>query len=442
MKTEDSREQVLELLRNRIVMGGDKKLISSIQKDLIKEGKYTKDYFTKVWTNVIPLEVLPVEELVWLIQAIENYNRKICSVDDFFEQHEINSAISYRFIDEDSIDKYLKLTNVTQLAEHQYMCYASVKQIGMLMRSNTIIAVPDVQRESKVIKVGNETIRMVRIEKNRVKAIAKKIIDGEYYYNAIRINIGSDGFNYLTVDEDNTITLDKNNPNLNIIPDGNHRCNACQLVLTQDPSHDYEDVYFPLLITNLETRLVNKITEQEWNFAKVNVHHQKAMATKTENEITNYIIKNGDKSYTSKIVATKQEIRDKTGFIRTDTLVDSIAYSFDMKDYVNSYNKSKLAKGIIEFLDCISAILENDIKNYTTSKNNTTRTFVWGGFVYLYSKIYNKSKEEQFEIAEQFIEIADLNNRDFEFSATATDMVNMKKVYAVVDEVLKGIGVN
>jgi hypothetical protein len=386
----------------------------------------------------IDIETVIESVLVWLAQGMERFNPKICNTTDYFNIVEINNARKFTFEDTDESEYYV-FKNAFELAPKQYSCVASIYQLGMLRKHDMLKAIPEVQRESKEITIGNEVVRTIIIDKYRIKAIANLLAEdtGIYYYNEIRLNLDNDGgLNPIQYNpDDRTITIKKDD--FIIIPDGNHRSLACEMVLSTYPDRIdlFKNRYFNILFTNESIVGAKRIFAQECNRAPILERHQKAMERSQENILVDMIIShnNADPLYGNRIVKTGREIKNNSGYILFESLSNSIKNYYNIDDLKTQTQKEELINWLVSYFNEITYLLVDDLSNYKTVKKVkwSVDTNAWFLFTALSSRIrYNNGWKNELK---EFINKIDWNIEDNPYSKSSD---RLKNIIKTTDDIL------
>jgi hypothetical protein len=263
----------------------------------------------------------------------------------------------------------------------------------MLRKHNIIKAVPEVQRDSRLVEIGNEVLRIIKINTKRVKAIEDCLVNDTYAYNDIRLNLDNNG-GLEQIDynpEEKTITIYKDN--LVFIPDGNHRSLACEQAISDYPEliPMFKERFFTILFTNESTSGAKKIVAQEWNREPVSNKQKNSMTRTTENLIIDMIKANdnADETYRTKIVNTGREILFNNGFILFETLTNGIKSFYNIDSIKSQTQRVELVNWLVEFFNEITNTFIDDFIHFKTLKKTkwNVQTDAWLGFVYLSSKL-------------------------------------------------------
>jgi len=399
-------------------------LFKLIKPELVKEGRFTQEEFLSFSIYPEKIDHLNNLELCWFILAIEKCSlpgERLCKAVDYFEPPEINDAKLY-YREFPDIDNFLSLEYCGTLAQGQYLCKATVEQIGRLRMYGYLQVVPEAQRQSTKIMVGNEILNKIHVNYNRVNKIAELISKNKYYYNDIRFNLVNDGESEFIINEDKgTLILPKDGSV--IIPDGNHRSIACEVAITdyEDKKDIFSNNKFPILFTHYPVIVVKEIVSQEWNREPIPKRHEKSMKSSNGSKIVDLIIlkagEDADERYAGQIVTTKDEISRGNGVILKDMLIDAIStiYNTETANYDSPIARSNLSKWLIEFSNQVVYILGDDYSNIEKTKKTkwSASSEAWCGFVALSFYLQNDK-----DWALKLVQI--LNNVDFDKSKIPT----------------------
>jgi hypothetical protein len=388
------REELLKIIKTKLISTEETPLQKAIMTHMTQEGRLSQADFNKIMYGQIDIENISEEILVWLIQAAEKFDPNICKTSDYFTQVEIDKARHFVFGKED-IKKCLVFHKASQLAPNQYMCKASVWQLGILQKHNIITVVTEVQRDSRLISVGDTVVRTVRKNYTRIDEIKSLIADEKFYYNSIRLNLEpNNGLNRLQYNEDNeTITIKESD--LVYLIDGNHRSISCEFAISEYPEKAdmFKNRFFSVLFTNETIPDSKKIFSQECNRQEISESHMKAMKQTTENVMIDMIkfSNNSDPIYKNRIVNNKIEIKTNGGYILFESLSGSLKYYYNTDQLKTQSQKVAIVNWLIEFLNEVTNIFVDDLidfKNIKKKKWNVD-TNAWFMFIALSSKLRN-----------------------------------------------------
>ena len=419
VKSQGSREEALLLIKTKLLNGYRKDITESVKNKITIPGRFTKEEFYEFKVNPDKLDTLNTFELCWFVSALEevnpiNYRTKAYFTDSEIIQSKIYTRKKSEFED------YLTLEYCGQMAPGQYLCQATVQQLGILKSSGYLHVIPEAQRESNIIMIGNEPIRTIHVNYNRVREIAAALADQKYFYNDIRLNLIKDDECGFVLDAENKkLVLPKDG--IVIIPDGNHRCIACESAIDQykELASSFYNNKFPILFTNYPVTIVRNVIAQEWNREPVKKTHIDAMELTNANRIIEKIIEksdiDADKSYASQIVTSRSEIAYGHGIILKSLLADSIIdnYKTESGEYNSLVNRNKLINWLIDFYNQVVYYLKEDYDNFKSvrSKKWSVSPEAWVGFTYLSKVLYERNDWK--EILKNVLEGIDFSKEKF-----------------------------
>ncbi len=377
--------------------GSRKSLTDSVKANLTIPGRFTVEEYNQLKIQKGKLEYLNDYELCWFIMALENYDPTLYRAAAYFTDVEITAA-KIHTRSKQNISNYLTLEYCGTMAQGQHLCMATVEQIGKLKEYGYLHVIPEVQRESNIVRIGDEVIRNIRVNYKRVDEIAELISSNQYYYNDIRFNLLKDDENELIIDsEKNKVLLPENG--ILIIPDGNHRSIACEVAI--EKYKEIKDSFcmnkFPILLTNFPVTIVKKIVAQEWNREPVSKTHMASMQSTNANKIIDSIVLKADDEadarYASNIVTTRVEIKSGNGIILKDLLAESISkiYNTETQEYNSPIKRNGLVSWLIEFFNQVVYILPEfkDVKK-ARSDSWAIAPEAWCGYVYLSKRLRDR----------------------------------------------------
>jgi hypothetical protein len=386
-------------------MGTRAELFNYVKDALTIPGRFTIDEVIELKAFPDKINSLNTYELCWIALAIESfpgYQSKICKASDYFEPNEIESSKLYTRSDRD-YSNYLELEYCGELAKGQYQCMATVEQIGMLKALGYLRVVPEAQRESVSIRIGDEVLKKIHVNYKRVNKIASAIVykkPYEFFYNAIRLNVVKDPNinSEIIIDEDERKVLLPND-GITIILDGNHRALACEVAMTtySDKKDLFKDNKFSILLTNCPIVVAQRVVEQENNREPIRASHLRSMRSTNANKIIDSIVEqsgnNADARYAGQIATTKEQIRGGNGIILKELLSFAIEkiYNTETPEYNSPIVRSNLSNWLIKFFNQIVYILSYEYDNYfiVRNKNWSVSPEAWCGYVYLSNKLRN-----------------------------------------------------
>jgi hypothetical protein len=393
-----NKEKLIRIIKRKVIKGTPE-IQTFIKANLTTEGRLPERIFDKFLFDSISIDLFNTSVLVWIAEALERFDSKICRVKDFFEENEILNAKMYVY-PVDNIDNYLTIVDVKKISPfpEQYHGYMSEKQIGILKRNDILKVSTEAQRDSHVVKCGGEEVRLININDERVKEIAEKNKDNEYFIGEIKINVvkGADGLPNINYNpQKRTITLDKDS--LIIIVDGNHNSTAFERSLTWYPEKEdyFNEVYVPVTITNETILGCKKIVSQVWNREPVNREQINSMERSDANQIVELIILADftDPLYSKRIVRTRPEIQRGEGFILFSILSDAIEQFYGEDSIKTMSGKQNLKNWLIEFFNELADVMQDDFANYVAVKKNKWNVLpeAW----YIYVGLSGKLKEQK-----------------------------------------------
>lgn len=366
-----NKEKFFNIIEKKIIQGNTQTQ-KYIENKLVAEGRLSVPDFDRFITKSLDIKYFDISVLVWVAQALEELDDRICMVIDFFEDVEITNAKMYIY-PINSINNHLVIQNVVEIAPNQYLGIMSIEQIGILRRNGIIQAYFEAQRDSVTLKYGDREVKVIKINDKRVDQLMDKIDGDEYAFNELRINVVKDN-NGLPIINYNpkakTISLSKDD--LNIIPDGNHRSIACERLLTLYPEKAslYRQKFFGVLITNETILGCKQIVAQEWNREPVSKTQIDSMERNDANLVVEMLLGSdiADDIYKKKIVRTKKEIAIDNGFVLFSCLSNAIESFYGIENIKTRNEKTKLKTWLEKFFNEMTDIMKEDFINYYNVK--------------------------------------------------------------------------
>lgn len=398
-----------------------KNFINSIVAELITDDKFSRNEYATICRSKKNLSILPIEELFWFLQAIENADNKVGKLSDYFTDSEIRDYKNY-VKEKYDIESLYDLQNASRLSENQWTCKISVEQIALMRKHNIIRADYNFQRQSKAIinKEGDEILRKIYSNQKRVNEIESLLVDNKYFFNTIRINLMDDGTckpNYK--EKDNLLNIPENGDC--IIPDGNHRCKACEQAYFNHPElkEQFANQYFQIVFTFLPPKEVKRMISQEWNVEKVNRKHIDSMKDNMSNDIVDYIKRSDEIEhiFVENIVTTGLERTTGKGFVVYSHFSDAIQRNYNANAFALKKDAYKLGDWLISFFNEVSSIFVDDFSNVKDSMKRSwvTNLYTIYGFVYLSKTLQNNEDWEEIlkNVVNEISWVKDTDDKDF-----------------------------
>lgn len=241
MKNERNKleEKLGVLLQQKRIESGRKELMTLMVEGLKKH--IDREKIKQIAMGEIPFISLTQEELYLVtLFAKEKLKLKI-NLDEWFDSSVATAAINNK----KEVFNYIKngfiLDNVLYNGDDnkpEWVCYKSYKDIHDWWEGSAITYNLETQREAKLIKVGNSTYKQATIYPEKVDAIEKLMLKGEFENNTITLNIRKTGNENKEYDGKNnklSIWIDKKTTYVDI-PDGAHRVTAIVRAMRENPN--------------------------------------------------------------------------------------------------------------------------------------------------------------------------------------------------------------
>lgn len=388
-----SREKLIKIIENKAMRSTDESLKAHLQSKLVKDGRYTAHEYLYFFADPSLLHNLNNDELLWFAEAIESYGTGILNVSDYFTDHEIKNNLLYRRSKDEEL---FVLHNAFKLAEDQYICVVSAKQLALMKRYGVMRAIPEAQRQSRkqyVTDGGTEILRLIETYPKKVNEIRDKILSDEYHYNAIRINLMNDGLHKYTFDKDNCRIILPSDGDI-IILDGNNRSLADEKAYSDNPEREYlfENRYFPVLFTFYDIERAKDCVSQEWKVAPVNKKHRESMERNYANFIVDEIKRSNiaEDYYKRYIVTTGYEVNAGIGFIIHSVLANAIDEFYGVNRMELKSKAIEILNWLVTFFNYLTELMLDDFKRFAAIRKAkwNINPYAWVGYVYLSKQLY------------------------------------------------------
>ncbi|MEG1778892.1 MAG: DNA sulfur modification protein DndB, partial [Oscillospiraceae bacterium] len=375
----------------------------------------------------------------WIAGAMEKADPLNIKVSDYFSDNAIAGFKNY-VKERINTDELYVFHDVYQLAERQWTTHASINTIALQSKYNIIHTDPNLQRQSKSVlanKETNEIIRKIYVNPKRVDAIEESLLNNEYAFNTIRLNLIDDGeFKPLYDDKAHTLTI-PHGANC-IILDGNHRRKACEQVYTHHP--ELRNVFatrnFQIAFTFFSPRRAKAVVLQEWNTERVSENHIKSMKQNMSNEVVDEIIRSdlSERIYADKIVTTGYDKRPGGSLIIYANLAEAINKYYKANNFLLLSEAKTLANWLIDFYNQLAVHFTQDfidVKTSSKTKYVTNNYITSYGFVYLSKLLYGH--ENWKSELENVLNIIDWSN-EHSVIDTSKSRANIVTVEALFEE--------
>lgn len=182
--------------------------------------------------------------------------------EEYFTEHEINTALQYFKDTNSSMKLPLTLENVLQVGYGEYITSVPISFLYKMYESGLIVYNFETQRDAKLKKSpSGSVVKVANINKKSVEEITNLIIKGSYIPDALTLNLlvgtGKDGEELTYVTKKNELTIHEGS-SIDIL-DGFHRLNAIREAYKLNPDLD---IMFPLQIKNYDARKARQFVGQ------------------------------------------------------------------------------------------------------------------------------------------------------------------------------------
>lgn len=227
----ENLEEVLPLILTGLV--GHKEQQREIDEKLFEDFNIPRGRLNEIIANTENIDLLTKEETIaFLISMYFVTKNERSNPKNYFTTREINRVLKFEFENEELSFPYT-IENVLRSSENDFVCVMSYKELVGWYHSKMITYNFDCQRlpVEKMMKKGKISIKPKTVIRS-VKAIAERMLKGEFSTDTIILNIlvnGNDNIEY----ENGNLTIFEGTE-VDII-DGWHRLQAMVLVLEEQP---------------------------------------------------------------------------------------------------------------------------------------------------------------------------------------------------------------
>ena len=381
-----NRDKLIEILQN-IISRGDNGIYDVLLKNVIQTGKMTSQEVSSILSLQKDLNNLDTRVLIWFYQALSEY-KQMPDIDNFFFENEINEAslfiVRHR---NDTFPLRFKILNKLS-AKDEYLLCLSIKEI-IALNHGIIQLIPDMQRESVVIKFNNKLLSHIKFSDERAREIGRCVSNGTYWSNMIRWHLMLDGSEDYIID-DNYITI---NHGLIANIDRQYRNAGFEYSLAENA--DIE-MMVPVVFTIGTIRDAQAIINQEEKREPIATTHVKTFANTTSNQIVKAIKSNADIRETYKFITTIEQYESNYGFVLESLLADAIDefYHVNADKSLTLKQKRHLENWLIDFLIDLDDCLHSQFLNFSTVKQWCVHPYAFYGYIYLSSILQDDSTYE------------------------------------------------
>lgn len=348
-------------------------------KNLMVDGleKYMdREKIKQIALDEIPFTSLDQKELYLVaLFAKEKLELKI-NLDEWFDSSVATAAINNKKQVFNYVGSGLTFHDVLYNGDDnkpEWILYATYKQIHDWWEGSAITYNLETQREAKLIKVGNSTYKQATIHPEKVEAIKKLMLSGDFENNTITLNIRKTGLEKKEYDQSRnrlTIWIDKKTTYVDI-PDGAHRVTAIVQTIRENP--DAKGI-MKICIKNLDVEETRKFILQE---SKGNTEDISDLYD-TESNLFSLIDKiNKTQGFLNDKIETIYNQNDDV-YIKSAVLVEAIKHSWiDILNDANDKDIFNYKSFIAEYYDWFYDALKEkyNANNYEDLKMNKPELF-------------------------------------------------------------------
>lgn len=422
MKDVNSREKLVELISNYIKSTNPKNL-EKIDDEIRHDNRIQYGDYMRILSGRAEVSQLSDAELYWLASAVMRTNKRLGTVEDYFEEAEIRNAKAYT-ADEKAEMKYpLVFSDCFELAEGQYCFPLTVGDIKALKSARMLQIIPELQRNHKKDKYGD---LKTKVDKKTAQDIAGLIDSGNFFFNAVRFNLMEDEDSVAPVYDEETHTLTITGGTI-IVPDGNHRTISCELATK------HLNDKFVVLFTYLSAVKARTLLNQEWTQVPIPKQHKEAMKPTVSNKILDAILRSPeiDEIIPNNTVKVGEEIRTNDGFILYIELSKAIEDNYNTQEIKTKAEQDEIRDWLISFMNKLVQIMHDDFSHFADVKRKSwsVSTLVWKYYIML-SRVLRGRENWRDELTE-ILENTDFYDAEIK---TAFSEYNRRKINAFVKE--------
>lgn len=393
-----------------------------------------------------------MEELYWIAKFIINnanqydidfkLNSKKIIIEDYFETKEIHIAEQYYIKDE--VDKdFIIINNVDEVPDGSYVCsQISIKELTKWWRDGRLNYNLDTQRESVLSKIGiSETgyIRKPTIHAKNVAEIKDAILNNEFEYNCLTINILQTGMEEYNYDEKNRVltiyNLCSGKSYVDLL-DGCHRCEGSAQAIESNPNIEG---YFQLKIRNINTEQAQGLVYQAQKASPIEEEKKLSLEQNKFNKTVKLLNINGNKDSNSmryKITDVPEEVSiSKEAYCLVSTISQTLKDKWGDVMLLQRDN-NKVASFLVEFFNEITGLRNEDFVNFKKRKSIATSENMFIFYTYLSKKLY--LRKDWRELLELFINDIDFSEqnpiwKELQITSKRDDKSIRTKIYNYID---------
>lgn len=316
--------------------------------------------------------------LIWLYEPLVKYKFNVPPLSEFFTNEEILEAHS-TILKNPQSKLPIKFKILSKLREDCYLTCQSVQQIMALKEGGLIRWKENMQRESIITKIDDESfVSHIKFDVNRAREIGKCMADGNFFPNALRWHIVTSDCDYEIVGSDEFILKSGYIAEI----DGQHRNKGSEFALEDNPNLDLS---MPIIISIGSPAVAQSIINQDEQRAPIEEHVVSSYRSTSGNDVVKLLIKNEDLDKSIRFCDTPQGVSAGSGFIIKSVMAEAIDKYYFKSEKVSKKTEEKTALWLADFFNELADILHNDFSNFRTvgKKNHTVNSEALTAYIYV-----------------------------------------------------------
>ncbi|HEY8805097.1 MAG TPA: DNA sulfur modification protein DndB [Clostridium sp.] len=321
---------------------------------------------------------------------INDWNKII--IEDHFTTIEVENLKNYKLAKkEGEKDEVIVFHNMLEIATGCWLGGLQSRQFAELDAGNEFIYNFKTQRDPVYDAFG---MKKISLNKTKAKEIAEGLLSGEYFPDAIVMNVLKNGEDEIRYDKNGDLNIISGIKN---IVDGQHRKVGNSIAISQNPDLDFTFVF---IVTNYSEIKAQKQMVQINKQKPMKQEHIKSLDTsKLGNVVINLILDNSSSEFAQSIKESDSELAFG-GLAKRSTLAISVedTYSDRLQNRLQAKSIAKHIANVIDFIIGLNVeefiIHPEETKkiSYINHKN------MFAGYIALSAKLYGLDlKEEEWQ---------------------------------------------
>ena len=360
-------------------------------------------------------------------------------VGEFFTDAELQDSLT--LTQREAYESFpITFYNVDKISiQDEYVFTLTYQQISELSANKVLQIRTDMQRESEVIRMREDTISCVKCDDRKIKEISDNILSGIQHPNLIRFHLIPDSS--LPLDKsfvynagEHTITI-KNGLLATI--DGNHRVNAIVDALYSDPKIGTQTKMI-ICLTVGNPNMAREIIVQEEKRSPIDPDHLLSFKETEGSRIISKLKMDEEFTKCFRFCTTPSQCIAGGGFITESIFSEAVIKYFKITHALRPSALNKLVSYISSFLMEFYYIVNEKYPNYYKEYNRhilytMSNPYTICGLIYLASQLKdNPDWENELESIVNMIDFERVDNRHY------TD----GKTQQVVNYIIRVTGIN